>query len=119
MKYVRINHGLYAEVLRSPGLSSKLLQRYQVIVAGPTTLVAILTSLRVGFRTLAIQKRSSEVWDVLRAVKTEFGKFGNTMATLKNQVNRVSKAIDDVGVRRRAMDRKLRNLEKLPPEGTD
>lgn len=111
--------GLYAEVLRSPGLSAKLLQRYQIIVAGPTTLAAILTSLRVGFRTLAIQKRSSEVWDVLRAVKTEFGKFGNAMATLKNQVNRVSKAIDDVGVRRRAMDRKLRKLEELPPERTD
>ena len=108
--------GLYAEVLRSPGLVAELLQRYRIVVAGPTTLAAILTSLRVGFRTLAIQKRSSEVWEILGAVKTEFGKFGNVMATLKNQLNRVSKTIDDVGVRRRAMDRKLREVEELPQE---
>ena len=111
--------GLYAEVLRVPGLVTELLQSCRIVVAGPTTLAAILTSLRVGFRTLAIQKRSSEVWEILGAVKTEFGKFGDVMDTLRNQLNRVSKTIDDVGVRKRAMDRKLRGVEELPQEAAD
>lgn len=111
--------GLYAEVLRVPGLVTELLQSCRIVVAGPTTLAAILTSLRVGFRTLAIQKRSSEVWEILGAVKTEFGKFGDVMDTLRNQLNRVSKTIDDVGVRKRAMDRRLRGVEELPQEVAD
>ena len=78
--------GLYAEVLRSPGEVAHLMHRYRIVVAGPTTLAAILSSLRMGFRTLAIEKRSSEVWKILAAVKTEFGKFGDVMAKLKKQL---------------------------------
>ena len=108
--------GLYAEVLRAPGQVTELLQRYRIVVAGPTTLAAILSSLRMGFRTLAIEKRSSEVWEVLAAVKTEFGKFGDVMAKLKRQLNTASKTIDATGVRTRAMERKLRTVEELPIE---
>ena len=108
--------GLYAEVLRSPGFVTELLQSYRIVVAGPTILAAILTTLRVGFRTLAIQKRSSEVWEILGAVKTEFGKFGNVMATLKNQLNRVSKTIDDVGVRRQQWTVNCVKLRNFRPD---
>ena len=106
--------GLYAEVLRAPGQVTELLQRYRIVVAGPTTLAAILSSLRMGFRTLAIEKRSSEVWEVLAAVKTEFGKFGGVMDKLKRQLNTASKTIDQTGVRTRAMERELRTVEELP-----
>ena len=108
--------GLYAEALRPPGLVTDLLQRYRIVIAGPTTLAAILSSLRMGFRTLAIEKHSSEVWEVLAAVKTEFGKFGNVMDKLKNQLNTASKTIDETGVRTRAMERNLRGVEELPQE---
>ena len=108
--------GLYAEVLRAPGQITELLQRYRIVVAGPTTLAAILSSLRMGFRTLAIEKRSSEVWEVLAAVKTEFGKFGGVMDKLKRQLNTASKTIDETGVRTRAMERRLRSVEELPIE---
>ena len=108
--------GLYAEVLRVPGVVTELMQLHRVVVTGPTTLAAFLNSLRVSFKTLAIEKHTSEVWDILAAVKTEFGKFGNVMAILKRQVNTVSRTIDEVGVRRRAMDRKLRNVDELPQE---
>ena len=108
--------GLYAEVLRAPGLVTELLQRHRIVVAGPTTLAAILSSLRMGFQTLAIEKHSSEVWKVLGAVKTEFGKFGDVMDRLKRQLNSASKTIDDTGVRTRAMERKLRTVEELPIE---
>ena len=108
--------GLYAEVLRAPGQVTELLQRYRIVVAGPTTLAAILSSLRMGFRTLAIEKRSSEVWEVLAAVKTEFGKFGGVMDKLKRQLNTASKTIDETGVRTRSMERKLRSVEELPIE---
>ena len=108
--------GLYAEVLRVPGLITEFLQRYRIVVAGPTTLAAILSSLRMGFRTLAIEKRSSEVWEILSAVKSEFGKFGGVMDKLKKQLNTASKTIDETGVRTRAMERKLRTVEELPPE---
>ena len=111
--------GLYAEVLRAPGRVTELLQRYRIVVAGPTTLAAILSSLRMGFRTLAIEKRSSEVWEVLAAVKTEFGKFGNVMNKLKRQLNTASKTIDETGVRTRAMERNLRGVEELPQEAAD
>ncbi len=110
--------GLYAEVLRAPGRVTELLQRYRIVVAGPTTLAAILSSLRMGFRTLAIEKRSSEVWEVLAAVKTEFGKFGDVMDKLRGQLNRASKTIDQTGVRTRAIERELRTVEELPPEET-
>ena len=108
--------GLYGEVLRAPGLVTELLQRSRIVVAGPTTLAAILSSLRMGFRTLAIEKRSSEVWEVLTAVKTEFGKFGEVMDKLKRQLSAASKTVDATGVRTRAMERELRTVEDLPPE---
>jgi DNA recombination protein RmuC len=106
--------GLYAEILRSPGLVTEFLQRYRIVVAGPTTLAAILSSLRMGFQTLAIEKHSSEVWEVLAAVKTEFSKFGGVMDKLKRQLNTASKTIDETGVRTRAMKRKLQTVEELP-----
>jgi DNA recombination protein RmuC len=108
--------GLYAEVLRVPGLITELLQSYRIVVAGPTTLAAILNSLRMGFRTLAIEKHSSEVWEVLGAVKSEFGKFGGVMAKLKRQLNTAVKTVDATDVRTRAMERRLRTVEELPAE---
>ena len=110
--------GLYAEVLRQPGQVEKIQQDYRIVVAGPTTLSAILSSLRIGFRTLAIEKRSSEVWKVLAGVKTEFGKFGHVLTTVKRQLNTASNTIEQTGVRTRAMERKLRAVEKLPSEET-
>ena len=108
--------GLYAEALRQPGLLEKLQDTYRVVVAGPTTLSAILNSLRMGFRTLAIEKRSSEVWQVLAAVKTEFGKFGDVLDKVKRQLETASGTIDETGVRTRAMEKKLREVEALPEE---
>ena len=111
--------GLYAEILRQPGLMEKLQQTSRVVVAGPTTLSAILSSLRMGFRTLAIEKRSSEVWNVLAAVKTEFGKFGDVLAKVKNHLDAASNTIDQTGVRTRAMTRKLRAVEQLPMDASE
>ena len=108
--------GLYSEVLRQPGMVEKLQQQYRVVVAGPTTLSAILNSLRMGFRTLAIEKRSSEVWTVLSAVKTEFGKFGEVLSKVKKQLDTASNTIEKTGVRTRAMERKLRDVEALPAD---
>ena len=108
--------GLYAEVIRQPGQVEKLQTEYRIIVAGPTTLTAILNSLRLGFRTLAIQQRSSEVWEVLAAVKTEFDRFGEVMTKLKRQLNTATKTVEQTSVRTRAMERNLREVEKLPPE---
>lgn len=108
--------GLYAEVLRHPGLGDELLHRYRVVVAGPTTLAAILSSLRMGFQTLAIEQRAAEVWRVLGAVKTEFGKFGEVLTKVKRQLETASRSIEDAGVRSRAMERKLRAVEQLPEE---
>ncbi len=110
--------GLYAEVLRQPGQVEKIQQTYRIVIAGPTTLSAILNSLRMGFRTLALEKRSSEVWKVLAAVKMEFGKFGDILGKVKKQLNTVSKTIDQTDVRARAMERKLRDVEELPAETT-
>ena len=86
------------------------------MVAGPTTLSAILNSLRMGFRTLAIEQRSSEVWTILSAVKTEFGKFGDVLSKVKKQLDTASNTIDQTGVRTRAMERKLREVEALPSD---
>ncbi len=108
--------GLYAEVLRQPGQVEELQTKYRIVVAGPTTLAAILSSLRMGFQTLAIQQRSSEVWEVLAAVKTEFGKFGGVMDRLKRQLNTAANTVEETGVRTRVMERELREVEKLPPE---
>jgi DNA recombination protein RmuC len=106
--------GLYSEVLRQPGLVEKLQQDSRVVVAGPTTLAALLNSLRMGFRTLAIEKRSSEVWTILSAVKTEFGKFGEVLSKVKKQLDTASNTIDRTSERTRAMQRKLREVEALP-----
>jgi len=106
--------GLYAEVLRQPGLLEDLQQNYRIVLAGPTTLSAILNSLQMGFRTLAIEKRASEVWQVLAAVKTEFGKFGEVLDKVKRQLHAASQTIEQTGTRTRAMERKLRDVEQLP-----
>jgi DNA recombination protein RmuC len=106
--------GLYAEALRNPGLVPELQHRFRIVVAGPTTLAAILSSLRMGFQTLAIEKRASEVWEVLGAVKTEFGKFGEVLSKVKRQLGTVGNTIDMAERRTRAMERKLREVEQLP-----
>jgi DNA recombination protein RmuC len=106
---------LYAEVLREPGLAQYLQQEYKVIVTGPTTLSAILNSLQMGFRTLAIQKRSSEVWQVLGAVKTEFGKFSVLLERTQKKLNEANSELDKlVGVRTRTIQRKLKEVQELP-----
>jgi DNA recombination protein RmuC len=110
--------GLYSEVLRQSGQVEKIQQTYRIVVAGPTTLSAILSSLRMGFRTLAIEKRSSEVWKVLAAVKTEFGKFGDVLTKVKRQLNTAADTIDQTSVRTRAMERKLRSVEGLSADAT-
>lgn len=106
--------GLYAEVLRRPGLSETLQRDCRIIVAGPTTLAALLNSLQLGFRTLAIEKRSSEVWKLLAAVKSEFGKFGDILEKTKKKLDEASSSIDTAAVRTRAIERKLRSVETLP-----
>jgi DNA recombination protein RmuC len=107
--------GLYAEIVRRPGLSDALQRDCRVVVAGPTTLLAILTSLRMGFRTLAIQQRSSEVWQVLRAVKTEFGKYGEVLDKVQKKLHEASKTIEEeIVTRRRQIDRRLAEVETLP-----
>ena len=106
--------GLYAECLRRPGLFEALQREHKVMLTGPTTLLATLGSLQMGFRTLALEKRSSEVWSVLGAVKTEFGKFGDVLAKTKKKLDEASKTIDDAEVRTRAMARKLKGVESLP-----
>ncbi|MGH8184626.1 MAG: DNA recombination protein RmuC [Rhodanobacteraceae bacterium] len=105
---------LYAEVLRQAGLFERIQQQYRVTLAGPTTLAALLNSLRMGFRTLAIEKRSSEVWQILGAVKTEFGKFGTMLEKTRKQLDAARNTIDSAGVRTRAIERKLRGVEELP-----
>jgi len=107
--------GLYAEVTRYPGLLESLQRNYKVNIAGPTTLAAILSSLHMGFRTLAIERRSSEVWRILSAVKTEFGKFGGVLEKAKKKINQAGNDIEElVGTRTRVMERKLKEVENLP-----
>ncbi len=106
--------GLYAEALRRPGLSDTLQRIYRVTLTGPTTLTALLNSLQMGFRTLAIEKRSSEVWQVLSAVKTEFSKFGDVLSRTKSQLETVTRSIDLAQQRTRVMHKKLRTVEALP-----
>lgn len=108
--------GLYAEVLRRPGLFEAMQRDHRITLAGPTTLLALLTSLQVGFRTVAIEKRSAEVWRILGAAKTEFGKFGDVLDNVKNKLDQASKQIDQTGVRTRAIERRLREVESLPSE---
>jgi len=106
--------GLYAEVLRRPGLIESLQRDFRVTLAGPTTLMAMLNSLQMGFRTLALEKRSSEVWQVLGAVKTEFGKFGDVLAKVKEQTQTVLNTLDKAQTRSNVMHRALRQVEALP-----
>ena len=108
--------GLYAEVMRRPGLADDLQRTLRVSIAGPSTLTAILSSLQMGFRTLALEKRSSEVWQVLGAVKTEFGKFGDVLAQTKQTLERAAKTIENAELRSRQMTRKLKSVEALPSE---
>ncbi len=106
--------GLYAEALRRPGLAETLQRDYRITLAGPTTLAAMLNSLQMGFRTLAIEQRSAEVWAVLGAVKTEFGKFGEALAHTKKKLDEASNSISKAEVRTRQLSRKLKEVEALP-----
>ncbi|MDR1076297.1 MAG: DNA recombination protein RmuC [Xanthomonadaceae bacterium] len=129
-KYVAVPHttdfailflpteSLYAEVLRRPGLFEAMQRDLRITIAGPTTLLALLTSLQVGFRTVAIEKRSDEVWRVLGAAKTEFGKFGEILDSIKSKLDQASSQIEKTGVRTRAIERKLRDVESLPADET-
>jgi DNA recombination protein RmuC len=107
--------GLYAEALRQPQFVEELQQKYRVVIAGPTTLSAIVSSLRLGFQTLAVEQRAAEVWRVLGAVKTEFGKFGGVLDKVQRQLRTVSTTIEDAGTRTRQMERKLRSVEQMDP----
>jgi DNA recombination protein RmuC len=106
--------GLYAEVVRRAGLIDDLQRVSRVVIAGPTTLAALLNSLQMGFRTLAVERRTSEVWAVLGAVKTEFGRFGDVLARTKQQLQTVSNSLDGAEVRSRAIAKRLRDVESLP-----
>ena len=106
--------GLYAEALRRPGLAEALQRDFRVNVAGPTTLAALLNSLQMGFRTLAIEQRSSEVWAVLGAVKTEFGKFGEALESTRKKLELATKSIESAGIRTRQIERRLKTVEALP-----
>ena len=108
--------GLYAEVLRRPGLVDALQRDLRIAVAGPTTLLALMTSFHMGFRTLAIEKRSSEVWKTLGAVKTEFSKFGDVLDSVKSKLDQASTQIEKTGVRTRAIERRLREVDSLPSD---
>jgi DNA recombination protein RmuC len=108
--------GLYAEVLRIPGLCDTLQREHRIVVTGPTTLAALLNSLQMGFRTLAIGKRSNAVWALLGSVKTEFGKFGDTLARTKKKLEEATHTIDQAEVRTRAIERSLRQVEEAPPD---
>jgi DNA recombination protein RmuC len=106
--------GLYAEAIRRVGLVEQVQRDCRVVFAGPTTLAALLNSLQMGFRTLAIQKRSSEVWNLLAVVKSEFGKFGEALSGVKEKLDQAARKIEDVDVRSRAITKKLRDVEELP-----
>ncbi len=111
--------GLYAEVLRIDGLFENIQRDYKVIITGPTTLSALLNSLQIGFKTLVIEKRSSEVWELLGAVKTEFGKFGAVLEKTQKKLEEASNVIRTAGVRTRAIEKKLKGVEQLPAENAE
>ncbi len=112
------SEGLYAEVLRRPGLMDALQREYRITLAGPTTLTAMLSSLQMGFRTLALEKRSSEVWQVLGAVKTEFGKFGDVLTRIRSQTETVLNTLNQAQTRTNVMSRALKTVEALPEAQT-
>ena len=107
--------GLYAEVLRRPGLAEFIQREYRVTIAGPTNLAAILNSLQMGFRTLAIEKRSSEVWKILSSVKTEFGKFGDVLEATQKKLQEASNKIEEATKSTRKIERQLKDVQVLPP----
>ncbi len=111
--------GLYAEALARPGLADALQRDWRVMLAGPSNLHAFLNSLQLGFRTLAIEKRSTEVWRVLGAVKTEFGKFGELLIKTKDRLDAVGKTLDEAGKKSSTIARKLRDVEALPEADAD
>jgi DNA recombination protein RmuC len=106
--------GLYAEVLRIPGVLESIQRDYKISITGPTTLAAFLNTLQMGFRTLAVEKRTSEIWELLGAVRTEFGKFGEVLDKTKQKLEQASKEIENAGTRSRAIERKLRDVQTLP-----
>ncbi len=106
--------GLFAEVLRRPGLSDGILREDRIVLAGPTTLSALLSSLQMGFRTLALEKRSSEVWQVLGSVRNEFGKFGEVLSRVQKKLQEASHTVDQAAVRSRAVERTLRAVDAMP-----
>ena len=110
--------GLYAEVAREAGLLDLLQREYRIVVAGPTTLTALLNSLHMGFRTLAMEKRASEVWQVLGAVKTEFGKFGDVLAKTKQKLDQAAAEISKAETRTRVMNRALNKVEQIESDQT-
>jgi DNA recombination protein RmuC len=111
--------GLYAEVLRIPGLSETLQLKFRVVVAGPTTISAILNSLQMGFRTLAIEKRSSEVWKLLGVVKTEFGKYGKILERTQKKIREAGNIIEAAASKTRNIERKLKDVQELPSQEID
>jgi DNA recombination protein RmuC len=111
--------GLYAEAVSRPGLADTLQRDFRVMLAGPMNLQAMLNSLQLGFRTLAIEQRSTEVWRVLGAVKTEFGKFGEILARAKEKLDQVGRTLDDAGRKSTTIARKLRDVEALPEQEAD
>ncbi len=108
--------GLYAEMMARPGFADTLQREQRVLLCGPMNLAALLNSLQMGFRTLAIEQRSSEVWKILGAVKTEFHRFGDVLAKTKDKIDQASRTIEDAGVRTRAIERHLRDVESLPEQ---
>ena len=105
---------LYDVVIRRPGLVDLVQRQYRVNIAGPTTLAAFVNALQMGFRTLAIQKRSSEVWELLGAVKTQFGDFGGILEKVQDKLRLATNNIEDASKKARSIERKLRNVQELP-----
>ncbi|MCA9399238.1 MAG: DNA recombination protein RmuC, partial [Candidatus Omnitrophica bacterium] len=110
--------GLYAEVLRRPGLSDFLQRECRVMVAGPTTISALLNSLQMGFRTLAVEQRASEVWNLLGTVKKEFGKFGDILDKTQEKLRKASEEIETAARKSRTIERKLKKVQELPAQNT-
>jgi DNA recombination protein RmuC len=110
--------GLYAEALRRPGLAESLQSDFRVVIAGPTTFAALLNSLQMGFRTLAIQQRSSEVWKLLGDVKSQFGKYSQVLATIRKRLDQATQTVDDAAIRTRAIEKRLKDVETSDEEET-
>jgi len=111
--------GLYAEVLRRPGLAESLQRDCRVVIAGPTTLAALLNSLQMGFRTLAVEQRSSEVWQLLGAVKTQFGQFGGLLEKVHKKLDQASTTIEDAARKSRTIERRLKTVQGMPAEDAE